>query len=295
MKIEREVIRHPDASMRCMQLRQPAFRGDLHRHRHAELTWIEHGRGLRWVGDSVEPFADGDLVLLGSEVAHLWWTQDIGPAPPCVATVLQFPVDWAAATGLPELRALEGLMQRASRGLSIEGAARREVQALLARLEAADPPRRVALLIETLALMSELQGRQSPELRSLSVLAPDGGPQDETAALRRQRLDRLLRWVHAHLAEELRAGDAAQMVGVSPAAFSRFFRREMGKSFIDFVNDARCSLAALRLLQGREPIAEIAHACGFATLSNFGEQFRRRHGVAPRAYRRQALGRTPSA
>ena len=83
--------------------------------------------------------------------------------------------------------------------------------------------------------------------------------------------------------------DAAAMAGITPAAFGRFFRREVGKSFIDFVNDARCSWAALRLLEGTEPIAEIALSCGFASLSNFGEQFRRRYRVSPREYRRQAL------
>jgi AraC-like DNA-binding protein len=72
---------------------------------------------------------------------------------------------------------------------------------------------------------------------------------------------------------------------VSPAAFGRFFQREVGKSFTAYVNDARCGWAALRLTQGRERIADIAQACGFPTLSNFGEQFRRRYGVAPRDFR----------
>lgn len=139
MRIEREVVRHPDASMRCMQLRLPAFRGSLHRHGHAELTWIERGHGLRWVGDSVEPFTDGDLVLLGAELAHVWLTPQGGEPPRCAATVLQFPEDWAAATGLPELRGLEALMARAAHGLAIEGTARREVQALMARIAEADP------------------------------------------------------------------------------------------------------------------------------------------------------------
>jgi AraC-like DNA-binding protein len=87
------------------------------------------------------------------------------------------------------------------------------------------------------------------------------------------------------LANELLVADAAAVAHVSPAAFGRFFQREVGKSFTAYVNDARCGWAALRLTQGRERIAEIAQACGFPTLSNFGEQFRRRYGVAPRDFR----------
>ena len=289
MRIEREIVRHPDASMRCIQLRLAAFRGGLHRHGHAELTWIERGHGLRWVGDSVEPFGDGDLVLLGAEVPHVWLTAEGGAPRSCTATVLQFPADWAAATGLPELRGVEGLMARAAHGLAIEGSARREVQALLARMASADAPRRAAALIEVLAVLGESLTQRPAELRALSARSPELHPDATSLVQRRQRVDRLLRWIQAHLAEEIRVSDAAVIAGISPAAFARFFRREVGKGFVDFVNDARCSWAALRLLQGREPIAGIAHGCGFATLSNFGEQFRRRYGVSPREYRRHAL------
>lgn len=289
MKIERELVRHPDASMRCLQLQLAAFRGSLHRHAHAELTWIERGHGLRWVGDSVEPFDDGDLVLLGAELAHVWLTPQGGEPQRCAATVLQFPVDWAASTALPELRDMDALMARAAHGLAVEGGTRREVQVLMARIAESDGPRRVAALVEVLAVLhTSLQQRPS-DLRTLSSHAPDRGPDAAALTQRHQRLDRLMRWMQAHLAEELRVGDAAEIVGISPAAFARYFRREIGKGFVDFVNDARCSWAALRLLQGRESIADIAHGCGFPTLSNFGAQFRRRYGASPRDYRRRAL------
>jgi len=278
--------------MRCLRLCLAAFRGGLHRHAHAELTWIESGRGLRWAGDSVEPFGDGDLVLLGAELAHVWLTPEGGEPQRCMATVLQFPVDWASATGLPELRGLDALMARAAHGLAIEGAARRDVQALMARLAEADPPRRVAALIEVLAVLNACSRDRPSELRALSTHAPGRNTDDAASRTQRhQRVDRLLRWVQAHLAEELRVSDAAEIVGISPAAFARYFRREVGKGFVDFVNDARCSWAALRLLQGSESIADIAHGCGFSSLSNFGDQFRRRYGASPRVYRRHALQR----
>ena len=289
MKIEREIIQHPNASMRCTQLRQSGFRGGLHRHAHVELTWIERGRGLRWVGDSVEPFSDGDVVLVGPELAHVWLTGQGGGPRSCAATVLQFPSNWAAATGLPELRGLEVLMRRASRGLAIEGRLRPKVQALMTRMSSADGPNRAAHLIELLALMNKELGEGSLDLRSLSVQATPADAEGSAFRLRRQRVDRLLRWVQAHLGDDLSVSDAAAIAGISAAAFGRFFRREVGKSFIEFINDARCSWAALRLLESTEPVAEIALSCGYASLSNFGEHFRRRYQVSPREYRRQAL------
>ncbi|MFZ4651868.1 MAG: AraC family ligand binding domain-containing protein, partial [Rubrivivax sp.] len=103
MRIARESIHHSEESLRCIHLELPAFRGGLHRHGHFELTWIERGQGLRWVGDSVEPFFDGDLVLVGSETPHMWASRGVQSPQGCAATVLQFPPDWPQRCGLPEI------------------------------------------------------------------------------------------------------------------------------------------------------------------------------------------------
>jgi len=294
MRIARESIHHAEESLRCMHLELPAFRGGLHRHGHFELTWIERGQGLRWVGDSVEPFFDGDLVLVGSETPHLWASRGVQSPQGCAATVLQFPPDWLLRSGLPELKAVAPLLVQAAAGVEVLGGTRAEVQSLLGRLPGATAQRRVAVFIEVLGCL--LGG--AAELRALS--APLPAP--HTGAVRTgpspQRADRVLSWIEAHLADALSVENAAAVAHVSPAAFGRFFRREVGKSFTAYVNDARCGWAALRLMQGREPIAQIAQACGFPTLSNFGEQFRRRYGMAPRDFRAGRVdvmrGRQPS-
>lgn len=272
--------------MRCLRLELDAFGGRLHRHGHAELTWIERGRGLRWVGDGVEPFAEGDFVLLGGELPHLWATQ----APPvpggCAAVVVQFPLDWASAW--PEGRAVEGLLARASRGLAVEGEAREPGIALLSRLAASTGLRRVALLAELLALLAE----QPASLRELSTMPAVPGADGRASELRRRRVDRVLNWIEANLGQELRAADAATLAHLSPAAFGRFFLREVGKNFVDYVNDARCSWAALRLAEGDEPVARIAHDCGYRSLSHFAEQFRLRFGDSALRYRQRSRGLT---
>ncbi|MBA3686115.1 MAG: cupin domain-containing protein, partial [Planctomycetes bacterium] len=46
-----------------------------HFHPELELTWIKRGQGLRYVGESVEAFAAGDLVLIGPGIPHTWTSQ----------------------------------------------------------------------------------------------------------------------------------------------------------------------------------------------------------------------------
>ena len=86
-------------------------------------------------------------------------------------------------------------------------------------------------------------------------------------------IDRAIHWIHANLAQPLRAAEAARPIHVTPAAFSRYFSREMGRSFTEYVNDVRCSEACLRLSlslsHSDRAIAEFAAESGFSTLSNF--------------------------
>ena len=286
MRITREAVHHPKESLRCMHLALPAFRGSLHRHAHLELTWVQRGQGLRWVGDSIEPFYDGDLVLVGSETAHLWATRGEPPHEGCSATVLQWPPDWVQRAGLPELAAVAPLFARAGAGLAVQGRTAAAVQRLLLRLPSAPALGRLALFIDVLATL--LEGPD--DLRELSRPRAPAMPAQGT-----RRIDRVLRWIEAGLAGELRVEQAAAIAHLSPAAFGRFFRREVGKSFTAYVNDARCSWAALQLTLGDEGVAQVAQACGFPTLSNFGEQFKRRLGTTPRAFRAAQRGQPAAA
>ena len=89
-------------------------------------------------------------------------------------------------------------------------------------------------------------------------------------------------------ADDLTIEAASAKVHVSPAAFSRFFKRSLGKTFTEYVNDLRCTEAAIQLRKTDKPIANVAQECGFATLSHFNRQFLLRHGQTPRHYRKAA-------
>jgi AraC-like DNA-binding protein len=102
------------------------------------------------------------------------------------------------------------------------------------------------------------------------------------------RRDGVLDWVHRHLGHEITAEAAARQAHVSVGAFSRWFKRKIGRTFTEYLNDVRCSAACDRLLRSDASIARIASECGFGTLSNFNAQFRRRNGCTPREFRGRA-------
>lgn len=281
MKVIQERVVHPHQSFRFMHMTLSRFNGERHRHPQAELTWVAQGAGVRFVGDSAAPFEAGDLVLLGPDVPHLWVSHadDTGKAHElCVA---QFPVDLFDTLSVPEWGAACELLRRAALGLVIQEPVRSVVQGLMLRMQSEQGLTRLALLLEILGLLVA-HPASLVTLSSASVLAAGGRDSDQTD----RRIDRVARWIQEHLAQNLRIEDAAAQVHVSPAAFSRFFRRSLGKTFTEYVNDLRCTEAAIQLRKTDKPVATVALDCGFTTLSHFNRQFLQQHGQTPRHYRK---------
>jgi AraC-like DNA-binding protein len=276
MNITRETVVHPNASLRFLRLELDAFRGPHHRHRHYELTWIERGSGLRSIGDRVMPFNDGDLVLLGPNLPHQWTTKRRAAPGRAVCSVVQFAPELLDGALLPELRAVHLALARADRGLIVTGATHAAVARDLTAMHGADPVAQLAALIGLLGHLAR-GGRDliAVATRSAPALAPGD-------SLRR---DEVLDWIHRHLAREITADAAARPAHVTAGAFSRWFKREIGRTFSEYINDARCSAACDRLMRTDASIARIAGECGFSTLSNFNAQFRRRYGRTPREFR----------
>ena len=126
----------------------------------------------------------------------------------------------------------------------------------------------------------------------LSVLggtaAPASGADRKDPPPPGHRLQRALQCLHEQPGEALPVETAASLCGLSPAYFSRLFRRCHGMPFRDYVRVHRLQLAAQRLADERENLSQISYALGFASPSHFSACFRQRFGVTPRAYRRGA-------
>jgi len=95
MKIVFEkVARSPDRSFATVDKRARAFDGRFHFHPEIEITLIESSSGRRVVGDSIEPFAPGDLVMLGPNLPHQYVSDPPSSDTIAAAKVIQFAPDW---------------------------------------------------------------------------------------------------------------------------------------------------------------------------------------------------------
>jgi AraC family transcriptional regulator len=103
------------------------------------------------------------------------------------------------------------------------------------------------------------------------------------------RLRRIKEFVHAKMEDELTLCEMAQLVELSPAHFSRMFRKSTGESPHHFVLRHRVERAKEMLPAAEERVLDVAVACGFKTQQHFARVFRRMCGVSPTEYRQEFL------
>ena len=270
------------SSFALREFRWPRFPLNWHYHPEVELTLISKGHGLRFVGDSIQDFRPGDLCLLGANIPHCWTSPAEARGGVC-SLVLQFRAEtWGRDFWhLPEIHKIDDLLSRSRRGFVVQGETRRSIASRLEGLASCPVGtwRRLHMLLEILGELSD-----SADLESLTSVTY----QTTSDHASNRKLARVLQYVQDHLTQDLSQHEAAASLGVSPAAFSQFFRRNMGRTFVDFVNDLRIRHASRALLESSVSITQIAFDSGFNNLSHFHAQFRRLRGTTPRAYRESA-------
>jgi two-component system response regulator YesN len=113
------------------------------------------------------------------------------------------------------------------------------------------------------------------------------------AALRRSNtfpvpLAKAIEYIHAHYAEGIQLGDAADAAQVSPPYLSRLFSEHCKTTFIDYVTELRVENAEKLLRESKMNIKEVAFALGYQDPNYFSRIFRKFTGLSPMAYAGEA-------
>ena len=78
----------------------------------------------------------------------------------------------------------------------------------------------------------------------------------------------------------------AALVNMSGSAFSHFFKKRTGISYITYLNNLRVAHACNLLESTTLSASEICYECGFNNKSNFIRIFTRKKGMTPIQYRK---------
>jgi AraC-like DNA-binding protein len=263
------------------------FARGWHYHPEYELTYIQESGGRRLVGDNIDNYRSGDLVLLGPNLPHSW-RSEIRAASSKRSTrslhkaiVIQFQESFLGDGFLksPELTRVAALLERATRGLHITGRTRDDVSG---RMLAMKKLARFDRFLELLRIL-EILATSAREVRVISrtPCAPSPGARSQ------ERFDRVFSFLHEKYTGPISQPEVAKLGRMSSSGFSRFFRRTTGKTFVEYLGELRISHACNLLIETDLSILQTSLQSGFNNLSNFNRKFLKLKGESPAAYRSQ--------
>lgn len=255
-----------------------AVEAKLHRHDAWELYYVVQGRGRRMAGDTLLPFAAGDVALIPPSMPHRWeYAPESADDEGCIRYLM------AAFSHSFVLRCMEMFPEFRNR---LSGT----VFPTDALKFGSESSRAIRRALSEMNDMDEL-GRLCAMLRLMPVVFTSS---DHTSAGRPMNIDRDVRrmqqistYVMAHYVHTITLDDIAAEIGMNRSAFCSYFKRCKGMTFSQFVTRYRLTTACELLKHSQKGVSEICYAVGFNDLSHFVRVFTRVNGVSPSKYRKR--------
>lgn len=256
---------------------ETSIEAKLHRHDAWELYYVVHGYGNRMAGDTLQPFAAGDVALIPPSMLHRWeYAPDSADTDGCVRYLMvafSHSLVERCMEVFPELRnRLAGLIFP-NDALKFGTESSRAIRKILTEMNG----------------MDEL-GRLSAMFRLLPVIFTSS---DHTFAGKPMRIERDVRrmqqicvYVMTHYAHSIALDDIAAEVGMNRSAFCSYFKRCKGMTFSQFVTRYRLNTACELLKHSQKGVSEICYTVGFNDLPHFVRVFTNAMGMSPSKYRK---------
>lgn len=125
-------------------------------------------------------------------------------------------------------------------------------------------------------------------VNGLALTAVRGFPRRGNGAKRKEysRMESILGFIALHYCEPVTLHDCAGAAGFNATYFSRYFSRNMGVTFQQYLRSLRLEKAKWLLMTEALPITEVCFRSGFQDVKSFNKQFKRECGVPPTKFRK---------
>lgn len=281
-KVIREILPMSEHDFMCVaDHHKQKFDHLIHQHDVFELNFVAGATGCRRiVGDSSEIVENLDLVLItNSYLEHIWEWHEC-KSDDIHEITIQFYFDFESQNSLFQTNPYKSIccmLTRAKRGLAFSHEAILQVYHRLVRLSSIEDG--FLAVQELLSIFYELSKFDDAHELASSTFAKV----EESSNSR--RVLKVKNYIKAHINDNLRLEKLANLAGMTPTAFSRYFKAHTGKNLSDYIVDIRLGQAARQLVDTTDSVSEICYSCGFNTLSNFNRLFRKRKGCNPTEFR----------
>ena len=252
----------------------------IHCHKELELNFIRNGAGMRRVvGYSMETIEDFELVLVGGGInLEHGWEQGNCVNKDIKQIIIHFSADLIPENLLEKDRfiSIKQMFKEARNGISFPQEAIMQVDSMLDNLSA-EPDKflQFTQLLNVIYFLSKCDYR---------ILASDSFT-NVKAGYEDKRLTSVKEYISTHLTDNIKLAKLAEIAGMSPSAFSHFFKKHTSITLSDYIIKMKLSRASRALVSSTLNISEICYASGFNNMSNFNRIFKNRKGMSPKEFR----------
>jgi len=260
------------------------FNFPLHYHEEFELNLILNAKGAkRIVGDHIDVIDDMELVLVGPNLHHAWFTHQC-QSEEITEVTIQWHKDLFDDKFLRrnQLSFIRKMFERSLKGILFT---RETIQVVSPRILALNQMQGFDGVMELLSILHDLS--TSRNIRTLSDISFNN---DQNFNYSSRRLEKAFEYMNNNYSKEVSLRDIAKLVNMSEVSFSRFIKKRIGTTFIDSLNEIRLGHASRMLIDTTHSIAEISYNCGFNNISNFNRIFKKKKNCTPREFRENFAG-----
>jgi AraC-like DNA-binding protein len=250
----------------------------IHYHEEIELNFIMNAAGARrTIGDHMGEIDDLELVLVGSNLPHVWQTHRC-KSKEIKEITIQFHKDLFDDKFLRrnQMAFIRKMLELSAKGILFS---KETIQQIMPRLVVLSQKQGFDSVLDLLSILHDLS--ISRNMHSLS----DSTFSNAELSYNSRRVEKVMEYMHQNFHKNITLQEVAKLTSMTAVSFSRFFKMRTGITFIDSLLELRLGHASRLLIDTTLSISEIAYNCGFNNISNFNRLFKKKKGCTPKEFR----------
>ena len=260
------------------------FNFPLHNHEDMEINLILNAAGAqRIVGDHIGELDDSELVCVGPNLAHGWFTHNC-KSKHIKEVTIQFHKDLFDERFLSrnELVNIRNMFENSKRGLMFQKAA---IESIAPRILALEHKNGFDSILELLSIIHDMSLYR--DVRLLSDLSFTVDQFNSNS----RRIENVFKYMNTNFSKQITLCDVAAIAHMTKTSFSRFIKQRTGFSFVESRDEIRLGHVSKMLIDTSNSVAEIAFKCGFNNMANFNRLFKSKKGLTPKEFRENYVGK----
>jgi len=258
--------------------REKVFYDQLHQHGEIQISYIAKGAGSLIVGDSINEYREGEVLVIGGFTPHAF-KSDIIASPESIMYTLFFDINSFGKDffRITDLAATKDFFHKSEFGMRVLS----NKEAIIEEFGKLPSQNKVERIATLLMVISHILKSDTEPLSSFvykKKFSDDEG----------KRMNDVFKYAMERFHEPINLDEVADVANMSKNAFCRYFKKRTNKTFFQFLIEIRIENACKLILNKPElSISMISDQCGFNNIANFNRKFKELKGCSPTKYRLQ--------